>query len=47
VQARESGSPAPFDHDAGWWVAKNGRWIVDHSPDAALGARVWAALVQQ
>jgi hypothetical protein len=35
-----------FDHDAGWWVAKNARWIVEHSTDSGLEARVWAALAR-
>jgi hypothetical protein len=34
VAYNASGSRAPFDHDAGWWIAKNARWIVDHSTDA-------------
>jgi hypothetical protein len=40
-----SGSPAPFDHDAGWWVASCARWVVEHALDLDLEARVWAALV--
>jgi hypothetical protein len=44
VAYNASGCSAPFDHNAGWWVAKNARWIVDHSSHAGLDGRVWAAL---
>jgi hypothetical protein len=47
VTYNASAPRAPFDHDAGWWIAKNARWMVDHSADAGLGARVWAALTRQ
>jgi hypothetical protein len=47
VTYNASGRSAPFDHDAGWWVAKNARWIVDHSSEAGLERRVWAALAKQ
>jgi hypothetical protein len=47
VTYNASGCSAPFDHNAGWWVAKNARWIVDHSSTVGLHDRVWAALAGQ
>jgi hypothetical protein len=44
VTYNATGASAPYDHDAGWWVAKNARALVELSTDAALGARVWKAL---
>jgi hypothetical protein len=44
VTYNASGASAPFDHDAGWWVASCARWVVERSPDPELDARVWAAL---
>ncbi len=44
VTYNASGASAPFDHDAGWWVAKTARSIVEHSSDASLEDRVWSAL---
>jgi hypothetical protein len=46
VTYNASGSRAPFDHDAGWWVAQNARWFVEHAEDAELETRVWAALAR-
>jgi hypothetical protein len=45
VTYNASGGPAPFDHDAGWWVASCARCVVEHSQEPDLDARVWAALV--
>lgn len=47
VTYNASGCSAPFDQDAGWWVAKNARWIVERSTQDGLGSRVWAALAGQ
>jgi hypothetical protein len=44
VTYNASGSPAPFDHNAGWKVASCARWVVDHAQDPDLEGRVWAAL---
>jgi hypothetical protein len=47
VTYNASGRPAPFDHNAGWWVAKSARRIVDSSSQPGLEGRVWAALAGQ
>jgi hypothetical protein len=47
VSYNASGCSALFDHDAGWWVAKNARWIIDQSSEMGLEKRVWSALSGQ
>jgi hypothetical protein len=45
VTYNASGLPAPFDQDAGWWVAKTARSIVaGGGDDVVFTDRVWQAL---
>jgi hypothetical protein len=47
VTYNASGASAPFDHDAGWWVAKIARSIVERSKDSGLEDRVWKTLAMR
>jgi hypothetical protein len=38
VTYNASGSPAPFDADAGWWIAQNVRSIIDRVEDPLFRA---------
>ena len=40
-----SGRPAPFDHDAGWWLVSNLRHVVDLLNDADFGAKAWSLVI--
>jgi hypothetical protein len=46
VTYNASGSRAPFDHNAGWWILSNARWLLDRTEDADLAARAWTALTR-
>lgn len=37
--------PAPFDEDAGWWIAENVRRIADHLRDPEFETQAWDRLV--
>jgi len=46
VTYNASGGPAPFDHDAGWWVAQNLHGIISRGGEKAstLRAEAWSLL---
>lgn len=41
VAYNASGEAAPFDHDAGWWIISNLRYIVDKVKDVEFEVRAW------
>jgi hypothetical protein len=46
VTYNASGGSAPFDHDAGWWIASCARTCVDRIGSSEFERRVWAALAR-
>jgi hypothetical protein len=38
------GYPAPFDHDAGWWVVADFAQVVANVNDAAFAAKAWSLM---
>lgn len=43
VTYNSSGGPAPFDHDAGWWIVQNLKTICDEVQDQDFALHAWAA----
>src|SRR5262245_20950773 len=41
VTYNASGEDAPFDHDVGWWLVSNLRFIVDQIGNPEFEARAW------
>lgn len=44
VTYNASGEPAPFDHDAGWYVPRTARQLVELIGDSELQERMWLAV---
>jgi len=40
-----SGEPAPFDNDAGHWVVRCARGVVDKAATPGVAEKVWSAIV--
>lgn len=41
-----SGAPAPFDHNAPWWLPRNARHFVVALGDEGVGREIWHALTR-
>ena len=44
VSYNASMEPAPFDHDAGWWLVSNLRHIADTISDPTFEEKAWAVV---
>jgi hypothetical protein len=45
VTYNAAGCPAPFDADAGWWIAQNVHFLAERLGDPEFERRAWEALV--
>lgn len=44
VTYNSSGHPPPFDHDSGWWIAQNLKYIIEQVNDPEFTADAWSTL---